>query len=92
MKRPKYIKTEQDFSDKEIILKSINKKNQTISQNLKLNIIKDISNSNSNFKNLKLKNIVINSKEVNKNDIFLQLKEKKDAHNYLKEVLKKKHL
>ena len=79
------------FSDKEIILKSINKKNHEISKNIKLNIIKDLSNSNLNFKNLNMKKIIINSKEVNKNDIFFTIKGKKnDAHNYLKEVFERK--
>ena len=58
------------FSDKEIILKSIKKKNQSLSKKLKLNIIKDLSNTKISFRNTKLRKVKINSKEVNKNDVF----------------------
>ena len=79
------------FSDKEIVLKSIKKKNQYLSRNIKFNIIKDISNTNLFFKNLKLNKAVIDSKKVKKNDIFFTIKgNKKDTHNYLDEVFKKK--
>ena len=86
-----YKKKIRHFSDKEIILKSIKKKNHSLSKNIKLNIIKDISNSNLTLKNLKLKKGIINSKEVKKNDIFFTIKGKKnDAHKYLNEVFRKK--
>ena len=79
------------FSDKEIILSSIKYKNKFLSNNIKLNIIKESSNSNLSFKNLKIRKVIINSKEVNKDDIFFTIKGKKnDAHNYLDEVFKKK--
>ena len=78
------------FSDKEIILKSIKKKNQSLSKKLKLNIIKDLSNTKISFRNTKLRKVKINSKEVSKNDVFFALKgRKKDAHRYLNEVFKK---
>ena len=60
------------FSDKEIILSSIMFKNKNLNKNIKLNIFKKISNSKLSLKNLNLKKAVINSKEVNKDDIFLQ--------------------
>ena len=79
------------FSDKEIIIKSIKIKNKLLSNSLKLNIIKEVSNSNLSLKNLKAKKIVINSKDVNKDDIFFTIKGKNnDAHKYLNEVFKKK--
>ncbi len=75
------------FSDRDIILKSIKIKNKNLTNNFKLNIIKEISNSNLYLKNLKLNKAVINSKEVVKNDIFFAIKGKKnDAHKYLDEV------
>ena len=79
------------FSDREIILKAINDKNKTLSKNLNLNIIKEISDSNISVKKLNSKEAVINSKEVCKDDIFFTLRgEKNDAHNYLNEVFKRK--
>tara|TARA_Y100000816_G_C26104556_1_gene586465 strand:- start:793 stop:2490 length:1698 start_codon:yes stop_codon:yes gene_type:complete len=75
------------FSDKEIILSSIMFKNKNLNKNIKLNILKEISNSKLSLKNLNLNKAVINSKEVNKDDIFFAIKgKKKDAHNYLDEV------
>ena len=58
------------FSDKEEILKSIKTKNKSLSKDLKLNIIKEQSNSKISNK-LAIKNISINSKVVKKNDVFL---------------------
>ena len=55
-----------------------------------MNIIKDLSNTKISFRNTKLRKVKINSKEVNKNDVFFALKgRKKDAHRYLNEVFKK---
>ena len=65
------------FSDKQIILSSIKYKNKNLYKNIKLNIIKEISNSKLSFKNLNLNKAVINSKEVSKNDIFFTIKGKK---------------
>ena len=81
------------FSDKEIILSSIEYKNKFLSNNLKLNIIKESSKSNLSFKNLKIRKVIINSKEVNKDDIFFTIKGKKnDTYRYLDEVFKKRLL
>ncbi len=79
------------FSDKEIIKKSIDHKNKELSKDTKLNIIKEISKTKLAIKNLKINKVVINSKEVKKDDIFFTIKGKKnDAHKYLKEVFKNK--
>ena len=81
------------FSDKNIIINSINLKNKNLSNDIKLNIIKELSKTKLSFKNLKSNKVVINSKQVKKNDIFFTIKgRKKDAHKYLGEVSKKKAL
>ena len=77
------------FSDREIILNSIKNKNKNLSNNIKLNIIKEVSNSNLSLNNIRVNLAVINSKEVSKDDIFFTIKGKKDAHKYLFEVFKK---
>tara|TARA_Y100000590_G_scaffold109706_1_gene125042 strand:- start:18880 stop:21732 length:2853 start_codon:yes stop_codon:yes gene_type:complete len=82
----KYIRK---FSDKDIILKYIKKKNKHLSKNWKLNIL------NEEIKNkvpisFKIKKARINSKEINKNDIFFAIKGKKNNGNFfVKESLKK---
>ncbi len=79
------------FSDKEIIIKSIEFKNKDLSKDIKINIIREISKTKLPFKKLRSKKVVINSKEVSKDDIFFTIKGKKtDAHKFLKEVCKKK--
>ena len=86
-----YKKKVRFFSDKEIILKSIKYKNKNLSNDLKLNIIKEISKTKLQFKKIKSNKVVIDSKKVNKNDIFFTIKGKKnDAHKYLGEVSKNK--
>jgi len=78
------------FSDKEIILKSISQKNKSLSKNLKLNIIKEQSNSKISNK-LIIKNISINSKNLKKGDAFFAIKGKKiDANKFASEAFKKK--
>ena len=79
------------FSDKKIILDSIKKKNLHLSNNLKLNIIKE----KYNFKNLSSKFIIklarINSREVKQNDIFFAIKgRKKDGNNFVQQSFKNK--
>ncbi|AFS46964.1 UDP-N-acetylmuramyl-tripeptide synthetase/UDP-N-acetylmuramoyl-tripeptide--D-alanyl-D-alanine ligase [alpha proteobacterium HIMB5] len=86
-----YKNKEKFFSDRKIILNSINKKNKNLSQNIKINIISEQSNTKLKLNKLKINKAVINSKEVKKDDIFFTLKGKKnDAHNYLNEVFKNK--
>ena len=64
------------FSDQEVILKSIKKKNKFLSKDLKLNIIKEESKSKISNK-LIIKNISINSKLIKKNDVFFAIKGKR---------------
>ena len=78
------------FSDKKEILKSIKIKNKTLSKNLKLNLIKDLSKTKIDLKNFNLNNICINSKELKKNDIFFAIKGKNnDGYDFIGEVIKK---
>jgi len=79
------------FSDKKEILKSIKIKNNTLSKNLKLNLIKDLSKTKIDLKNFNSNNICINSKELKKNDIFFAIKGKyNDGYDFIGEVIKKK--
>ena len=78
------------FSDKKIILKSIESKNNSLSKNLKLNIIKEESKSNISNK-LFIKNISINSKTIEKNDVFVAIKGKRiNGNKFVSEALQKK--
>ena len=78
------------FSDREVILKSIKYKNKSLSKNLKLNIIKEQSNSKIPNK-LVINNISINSKIIKKNDVFFAIKGKRiDGNRFVSEALKKK--
>ena len=78
------------FSDQEEILKSIKLKNKYLSKNLKLNIIKEESKSEIS-NNLIIKNISINSRTIQKNDVFFAIKGKKiDGNRFVAEVFKKK--
>ena len=78
------------FSDQKIILKSIKQKNKFLSNNLKLNIIKEESRSKISNK-LVVKNICINSKIIKRNDIFFAIKGKRvDGNKFISEALKRK--
>ncbi len=78
------------FSDKKVILKSIKHKNQFLSKDLKLNIIREESQSKISNK-LIIKNVSINSKLVKKNDIFFAIKGKRlDGNRYVSEAFKNK--
>ncbi len=77
------------FSDQEEILKSIKIKNKFLSDDIKLNIINEVSKSK--LKNLKVRNITINSKSVKKNDIFFAIKGKRnDGNKFISEAFKRK--
>ena len=79
------------FSDKEEILNNIIIKNKTLSSNFKLNILKELNDSNNISSKLKISKASINSKEVNKNDIFFAIKGKnKDGNLFIKEALRNK--
>ena len=85
-----YKKSKLFFSDKDVILNSIKLKNKNLSDDLKLNIIKEQSKSKISNK-LIINNISINSKTLKKNDVFFAIKGKKnDGNKFIKEALKKK--
>ncbi|MDA7733792.1 UDP-N-acetylmuramoyl-L-alanyl-D-glutamate--2,6-diaminopimelate ligase, partial [Candidatus Pelagibacter sp.] len=75
------------FSDRLEILKNIKLKNKILSTNLKINILKEISNSPQINPKIKINNASINSKTINKNDIFFAIKgNNKDGNLYVKEA------
>ena len=78
------------FSDQKVILKSIKLKNRSLSNNLKLNIVKEESGSKISNK-LVFKNICINSKMIKRNDIFFAIKGKRvDGNKFVSEAFKRK--
>ena len=78
------------FSDKKTILKYIKQKNKKLSNNLKLNILKEASSSNNFSLKTKIKNASINSKEIKKNDIFFAIRGKhKDGNLFIGEAFNK---
>ena len=82
-----YKKIKKLFSDQQQILKNIKIKNKTLSNSLKLNILKELSNSSNISSKLKIKNASINSKEIKKNSIFFAVKGKnKDGNLFVKEA------
>ncbi len=79
------------FSDKQVILDSIKKKNLNLSDNLKLNILKELSQNKRLPKNLPLNLARINSKEVRQNDFFFAIKGKKnDGNKFVDHAFKNK--
>ena len=77
------------FSDYKEIKKIIKIKNKTLSSNLKLNILIELSNSERLSTKLKIKNASINSKKIKMNDIFFAIKGKnKDGNLFIKEAFK----
>ncbi len=79
------------FSDKKIILKSIKIKNLSLSKNIKLNILKEVSGYKKLTFPFKLNQGRINSKEVKKDDIFFAIKGKKnDGNKFIRESFKNK--
>tara|TARA_B100000963_G_scaffold136920_1_gene119119 strand:+ start:51 stop:2891 length:2841 start_codon:yes stop_codon:yes gene_type:complete len=79
------------FSDKDVILNSIKKKNLNLSNDLKSNILKELSGNQRLLPRLSWKLARINSQEVSKNDIFFAIKGKKnDGNKFVNEAFKKK--
>lgn len=75
------------FSDRLEILQNIKLKNKILSTNLKINILKEISNSPQINSNIKINRASINSKTINKNDIFFAIKgNNKDGNLYVNEA------
>ena len=78
------------FSDQKVILRAIKLKNRSLSNNLKLNIIKEESGSKISNK-LVVRNICINSKIIKRNDIFFAIKGKRiDGNKFVSEAVKRK--
>ena len=85
-----YKKIKKLFSDQQEILKNISIKNKILSSNFKLNILKELSNSNNISSKLEIKNASINSKEIKKNNVFFAIKGKnKDGNLFVKEAFAK---
>ncbi|WP_440675995.1 UDP-N-acetylmuramoyl-L-alanyl-D-glutamate--2,6-diaminopimelate ligase [Candidatus Pelagibacter sp. HIMB1593] len=79
------------FSDRIKILKEINKKNKNLSDQLKINIIKELSNTQKLPKSISINNVSINSNEVRKNDVFFAIKGKvNDGNKFVSQSFKKK--
>ena len=77
------------FSDKLEILKAIKKKNKNLSSSIKTNILKEILGSKIINKSQVVKSASINSRNKNKNSIFIGIKGKKfDGNNYADEAVK----
>jgi murE/murF fusion protein len=82
-----YKKIKKSFSDQTEILKNIKIKNKKLSSNLKLNILKELSNSNNILPKLRFNQASINSKEIKKNNIFFAIKGKnKNGNLFIKEA------
>jgi MurE/MurF fusion protein len=79
------------FSDRKIILNSIKVKNKNLSNNLKINVIKEVAQIQKLPSLISLKNARINSREVFKNDIFFAIKGKKnDGNKFVAHSFKRK--
>ena len=77
------------FSDKIQILKAIRKKNLSLSNSIKTNILLDNLKNKIINKNLTINSASINSKRINKNSIFIGVKGKKfDGNVYVKDAIK----
>ena len=79
------------FSDKKIILNAIRTKNLALSNNLKVNIVKELSEEKKISPKISFKQARINSREIKKNDIFFAIKGKKnDGNKFVSEAFNKK--
>ncbi len=79
------------FSDRKVILNAIKNKNKHLSDNLKLNIVKEATKIKKLPTSITLKTARINSKEVTKNDIFFAIKGKKnDGNKYVAQSFNRK--
>ena len=85
-----YGKSKKLFSDKKKILESIKIKNKNLSDNIKINILNELSRSNNISLKTKINNVSINSKEIKKNDIFFAIKGKnKNGNFFVQEAFKR---
>ena len=79
------------FSDRRKILSEIKKKNKNLSNQLKINIIKELSKTLKLSKFISINSARINSNEVKKNDVFFAIKGKvNDGNNFVSQSFKKK--
>ena len=79
------------FSDKKVILNAIKIKNLSLSNDLKFNILKELSERKKLSSRITLKKAQINSKEIKKGDIFFAIKGKKnDGNKFISEAFNKK--
>ena len=79
------------FSDRKIILNAIKFKNKELSDNLKINVIKEVAKIKKLPSSISIKSVRINSQEVCKNDIFFAIKGKKnDGNKFVTQSFKRK--
>ena len=79
------------FSDRKVILNAIKNKNNNLSNNLKLNVIKEAAKIKKLSPSISLKTARINSQEVTKNDIFFAIRGKKnDGNKYVAQSFNRK--
>ncbi len=79
------------FSDRKVILNAIKNKNNNLSNNLKLNVVKEAVKIKKLSTSTSLKTARINSQEVTKNDIFFAIRGKKnDGNKYVAQSFKRK--
>ncbi len=79
------------FSDRKVILNAIKNKNNNLSNNLKLNVVKEMAKIKKLSTSTSLKTARINSQEVTKNDIFFAIRGKKnDGNKYVAQSFKRK--
>ncbi|MDA7577327.1 UDP-N-acetylmuramoyl-L-alanyl-D-glutamate--2,6-diaminopimelate ligase [Candidatus Pelagibacter sp.] len=79
------------FSDKQIILDAIKIKNLALSNNLKVNILNELSEKKKISSKISLKKVRINSREIKKDDVFFAIKGiKNDGNKFITEAFKKK--
>ena len=77
--------------DQQPRLKAIKSKNLSLSNDFKVNIIRELSNNKKLPIHSSISQARINSQEVKKNDIFFAIKGKKiDANNFVAQAFKKK--
>ncbi len=79
------------FSDRKVILNAIKHKNNNLSDNLKLNVVKEAVKIKKLSLSTSLKTARINSQEVTKNDIFFAIRGKKnDGNKYVAQSFNRK--
>jgi murE/murF fusion protein len=79
------------FSDRKVILSAIKNKNINLSNDLKINVVKETAKIKKLSRFITLKKARINSQEVTKNDIFFAIKGKKnDGNKFVIQSFKRK--